>query len=197
MEEHKSFLWGHWYPCFGRLVTSALGFQSQWWISFTCACFVASVHNKFLRFTSGATPADVLVDNMAFIPFHSMYLCTSISFLFYINSKRMYKFNPRFWEGEICPCYWPELVNQIYSNWQHVALMNGCHITVMLLELDRIITISIPITIKFSIENNGHFRVTPITICPGFSSLNYSHGTLIRIPQIGSQSASFNFCRKI
>ena len=59
-------------------------------------------------------------------------------------------------------------------------------------ELDRIITISIPITIKFSVEDNGHFRVTPITICPGFSSLNYSHGTLIRIPQIGSQSASFS-----
>ena len=24
---HKSFLWGHWYPCFGLLVTSALGFK--------------------------------------------------------------------------------------------------------------------------------------------------------------------------
>ena len=25
---HKSFLWGHWYPCFGLLVTSALGFKA-------------------------------------------------------------------------------------------------------------------------------------------------------------------------
>ena len=26
---HKSFLWGHWYPCFGLLVTSALGFNAR------------------------------------------------------------------------------------------------------------------------------------------------------------------------
>ena len=26
---HKSFLWGHWYPCFGFLVTSALGFKAR------------------------------------------------------------------------------------------------------------------------------------------------------------------------
>ena len=25
--EHKSFLWGHWYPCFGLLMTFPLGFQ--------------------------------------------------------------------------------------------------------------------------------------------------------------------------
>ena len=35
-EGHKSFLWGHWYPCFGLLVTSALGFTDTsvlafWW----------------------------------------------------------------------------------------------------------------------------------------------------------------------
>ena len=24
---HKSCLWGHWYPCFGLLLTSALGFK--------------------------------------------------------------------------------------------------------------------------------------------------------------------------
>ena len=26
---HKSLLWGHWYPCFGILVTSALGFKAR------------------------------------------------------------------------------------------------------------------------------------------------------------------------
>ena len=26
---HESFLWGHWYPCFGLLVTSALGFKAR------------------------------------------------------------------------------------------------------------------------------------------------------------------------
>ena len=35
---HKSFLWGHWYPCFGLLVMSPLGFKARvgslipnWW----------------------------------------------------------------------------------------------------------------------------------------------------------------------
>ena len=26
---HESFLWGHWYPCFGLLVTSTLGFKAK------------------------------------------------------------------------------------------------------------------------------------------------------------------------
>ena len=26
---HESFLWGHWYPCFGLLLTSALGFKAM------------------------------------------------------------------------------------------------------------------------------------------------------------------------
>ena len=26
---HESFLWGHWYPCFGLLVTSPLGFKAK------------------------------------------------------------------------------------------------------------------------------------------------------------------------
>ena len=26
---HESFLWGHWYPCFGLLVTSSLAFKTQ------------------------------------------------------------------------------------------------------------------------------------------------------------------------
>ena len=26
---HMSFFWGHWYPCFGFLVTSPLGFKAR------------------------------------------------------------------------------------------------------------------------------------------------------------------------
>ena len=40
---HESFLWGHWYPCFGLLVMSPLGFKARvgslictWW---RCTCF--------------------------------------------------------------------------------------------------------------------------------------------------------------
>ena len=29
MGGHKSFLWGHWYPCFGLLVMSPLGFKAR------------------------------------------------------------------------------------------------------------------------------------------------------------------------
>ena len=65
---------------------------------------------------------------------------------------------------------------------------------------DKIITISILVTIKFSIEDKRTtFRVTVFAICPGFSSLNYPdfpYGALIRIPQIGSQSASFSFTER-
>ena len=42
---HESFLWGHWYPCFGLLVTSPLGFKARvgslirtWW-RHTCYMF--------------------------------------------------------------------------------------------------------------------------------------------------------------
>ena len=31
---HMSFLWGHWYPCFGLLVMSALGFKNR--VHITC-----------------------------------------------------------------------------------------------------------------------------------------------------------------
>ena len=50
-----SFLWGHWYLCFGLLVMSALGFKAR---VDSLACFLACA--LFLRFTSGATPADLL-----------------------------------------------------------------------------------------------------------------------------------------
>ena len=49
------FRGGHWYPCFGLLVMSALGFKARV-DSLACVLF-SPVHNRFLRFTSGATPA--------------------------------------------------------------------------------------------------------------------------------------------
>ena len=36
---HKSFLWGQWYPCFGLLVMTALGFKAR--VDPWLACFVA------------------------------------------------------------------------------------------------------------------------------------------------------------
>ena len=59
---------GHWYLCYGLLVTSALGFKAGW---IPCVFFVASV---ILRFTSGVTPADCIRVSMAAQPFQSMYL---------------------------------------------------------------------------------------------------------------------------
>ena len=36
---HKSFLWGHWYPCFGLLAMSPLGFKAR--VDPSLVCFVA------------------------------------------------------------------------------------------------------------------------------------------------------------
>ena len=36
---HMSFLWGHWYPCFGLLVMPALGFKAR--VDPLLVCFVA------------------------------------------------------------------------------------------------------------------------------------------------------------
>ena len=66
---HMSFLWGHWYPCFGLLVMSALGFKAR---VDSLACFLACV--LFLGFTSGATPADLLMASMAAEPLCPTYL---------------------------------------------------------------------------------------------------------------------------
>ena len=66
---HMSFLWGHWYPCFGLLVTSALGFKAR---VDSLACFLACV--LFRRFTSGATPANLLTASMAAEPLWPTYL---------------------------------------------------------------------------------------------------------------------------
>ena len=42
---HQSFLWGHWYPCFGLLVTSWLGFKARVGplaCMLCCLCFMDS-----------------------------------------------------------------------------------------------------------------------------------------------------------
>ena len=50
---HKSFLCGHWYPCFGLLQSGQL------------YSHLAEVYMIPLRFTSGATPANLLAASMA------------------------------------------------------------------------------------------------------------------------------------
>ena len=57
---HQSFWWYHWYPRFG------LGFKAR-----VDPCLHVSLPacNEFLRFTFGATPADLLVASMADEPF--------------------------------------------------------------------------------------------------------------------------------
>ena len=102
---HKSFSWGHWYSCFRLLVTSALGFKAR--VDFLLARFLACV--LFLRFTSGATPADGIEISMAVghIPYihvaevgcrdsngrHPAQQADSISKLTLINQSRIILFN--------------------------------------------------------------------------------------------------------
>ena len=52
--------WGHWYPCFGFLVTSPLGFKARVGSAlFAIFCGgKCNIHSP--RFTSGATLADLL-----------------------------------------------------------------------------------------------------------------------------------------
>ena len=61
---HKSFSWGHRYPCFWLLVMSALGFKASVYLWLLCF--------GFLRFASGVTPADHLM--MAAESFQLTYL---------------------------------------------------------------------------------------------------------------------------
>ena len=63
------------YPFFGFLVMSDLLFKDP-------------AHNRFLRFTSGETPADLLVASMATGPFQSTYLCTSIESRIYCAASQ-------------------------------------------------------------------------------------------------------------
>ena len=51
---HKSFSWGHWYPCFWTSGDECPGSQCQ---GRSLACFLTCV---ILRFTSGVTPADCM-----------------------------------------------------------------------------------------------------------------------------------------
>ena len=49
-------LWGHWYPCFGLLVTSPLGFKARVGSALFELCGgVRDIDLRSLRFTSGAT----------------------------------------------------------------------------------------------------------------------------------------------
>ena len=51
-------LWGHWYPCFGLLVTSPMGFKARVGSAlFALGGGVRNIHS--LWFTSGATPLPV------------------------------------------------------------------------------------------------------------------------------------------
>ena len=63
-----SFLWGHLYPLFWTCGDFFPMFQSQGGFLYLCAS--SPVHNKFLRFTSGATPADLYAACMAAEAFH-------------------------------------------------------------------------------------------------------------------------------
>ena len=54
-----SFFWGHWYSCFGFLVTSPLGFKARVGSALFAFCGgECNVHSP--RSTSGATLADLL-----------------------------------------------------------------------------------------------------------------------------------------
>ena len=70
-------LWAYWYPCFGLLVMSPLGFKARVGSALLAlgrgVCVTCS-----LRFTSGATPADLLAASMAAKRVSSTYLWTGI-----------------------------------------------------------------------------------------------------------------------
>ena len=65
LEEYESFLWGHWYPCFGLLVTSPLGFKARVGSLFRTSLGRGICVTGSLRYTPGVTPADLLVATMA------------------------------------------------------------------------------------------------------------------------------------
>ena len=73
---HESFFWGHWCPCFGLLVISPLGLKKEWAALFTLGRGTYTTH--FLRFTSGSTPAYLLVSSMAAKPISFTYLWPDI-----------------------------------------------------------------------------------------------------------------------
>ena len=73
---HMSFSWGHRHPCFKLLVMSPFSFKARMgslirtWCRCMCTCS--------LRFTSGATPADLLEGSMVAEPISFMYLPAGI-----------------------------------------------------------------------------------------------------------------------
>ena len=52
--------WGHWYPCFGFLVTSLLGFKARVSSALFAFFCVGKCNEDSLRSTSGATHANLL-----------------------------------------------------------------------------------------------------------------------------------------
>ena len=64
---------GHQYPSFGLLMMSSLGFKAREG-SLKNLCLA----EIYLRFTSGATPADFLAASIAAKLFFSTYLCEGI-----------------------------------------------------------------------------------------------------------------------
>ena len=68
LEDTSPFWWGYWYPCFGLLVVSPLGFKAL----FTLGAGVCVTHS--LTITYGATPTGLLVASMAAKLISSMYL---------------------------------------------------------------------------------------------------------------------------
>ena len=61
-------MWSHWCTCFGLQVTSSLGFRASL-VCMLCHTYV----QKFLSFTSGGTPADLLMASIADEPSWSTY----------------------------------------------------------------------------------------------------------------------------
>ena len=55
--------WGHWYPCFGLLVTSPLVSKPAWAALFTLGGGICDIRSP--RFTSGATPLPVYMASIA------------------------------------------------------------------------------------------------------------------------------------
>ena len=49
LEDRKSFLWGHWYPCFGLLVTSVLGFKARVDFLLVCSLTYMSLGSPLVR----------------------------------------------------------------------------------------------------------------------------------------------------
>ena len=72
---YQSFLWGPRYHCFCTCGDICPGFQSQGGFPHLYAS--SPTHNGFLRFTSGATPADLLTASLVGEPFRSTYFGTS------------------------------------------------------------------------------------------------------------------------